>query len=143
MNKKSICWQSNDVRSYNRTAWDDQVAKKNPWTIPVSDEAIALAKEGQWSIVLTPTKSVPPAWFPSLPGREVLCLASGGGQQGPILAAAGAVVTVLDNSPEQLEQDRKLSERNGLRLTTIEGDMANLSMFDERSFDPMPARFSR
>jgi len=30
------------------------------------------------------------------------CLASGGGQQGPVLAAAGAHVTVFDNSPRQL-----------------------------------------
>jgi len=30
--------------------------------------------------------------------RRVLCLAGAGGQQGPVLAAAGAKVTVLDNS---------------------------------------------
>jgi len=37
--------------------------------------------------------------------KNVLRLASGGGQQGPILAAAGADVTVLDFSKSQLEQD--------------------------------------
>lgn len=46
------------------------------------------------------------AWFPDLAGIDILCLASGGGQQGPVLAAAGAKVTVLDNSPRQLEGDR-------------------------------------
>ena len=35
-------------------------------------------------------------------GLKVLCLASGGGQQGPILAAIGADVTVFDNSQGQL-----------------------------------------
>jgi SAM-dependent methyltransferase len=50
-------------------------------------------------VLLTPTKPVPRDWFPPLPGLDVLCLASGGGQQGPILAAAGASVTVFDNSP--------------------------------------------
>jgi SAM-dependent methyltransferase len=65
----------------------------------------------------------------------VLCLASGGGQQGPILAAAGANVTVFDNSPRQLSQDRKVAERDGLALSTVEGDMRDLSVFPEASFD--------
>ena len=91
--------QKFDLRAYNRAAWDRAVKAKNPWTVPVSAEDIALAQQGEWSIVLTPTKPVPRMWFPSLNGLDVLCLASGGGQQGPILAAAGAKVTVLDNSP--------------------------------------------
>jgi SAM-dependent methyltransferase len=77
---------------------------------------------------------VPSHWFPSLRGLEVLCLASGGGQQGPILAAAGARVTVLDNSPRQLAQDRFVAEREGLSISTIEGDMADLAMFDDERF---------
>lgn len=51
------------------------------------------------------TKSIPKNWFPTLEGLKILCLASGGGQQGPILAAAGADVTVVDISQKQLEQD--------------------------------------
>ena len=43
----------------------------------------ALAGQGQWSIVLTPTKYVPRTWFLSLNGLDVLCLASGGGQHDP------------------------------------------------------------
>ena len=43
----------------------------------------------------------------------MLCLASGGGQQGPILSAAGAAVTVFDNSPQQLAQDWMVAERDG------------------------------
>jgi SAM-dependent methyltransferase len=64
----------------------------------------------------------------------VLCLASGGGQQGPLLAAAGAAVTVFDNSPRQLLQDRLVAEREALSLTTVEGDMADLSDFPDDSF---------
>ena len=57
------------------------------------------AKEGNWSILLTPTKPVPKEWFPeNLKDKKILCLASGGGQQSPILAATGAEVTVFDNS---------------------------------------------
>src|SRR6516165_6817650 len=95
-----------DVRSHNRRVWDQRVAAGNRWTVPASDDTIASARRGHWSIVLTPTRPVPRAWFPELAGLDVLCLASGGGQQGPILAAAGAKVTVLDNSPQQLDRDK-------------------------------------
>ncbi len=95
-----------DVRSYNQHAWDRQVEQGNRWTVPVSPAVIAAARTGEWQIVLTPTRPVPRDWFPALAGLDVLCLASGGGQQAPILAAAGANVTVLDNSPRQLGQDR-------------------------------------
>jgi SAM-dependent methyltransferase len=124
-----------DIRAYNRQAWDKNVTDGNEWTLPVSPEAIAAACRGDWKIVLTAMRPVPPDWFPALPGKEVLCLASGGGQQGPILAAAGAQVTVLDNSPRQLAQDRLVAQREGLHLTTIEGDMTDLSMFPDESFD--------
>ncbi|MBU0702310.1 MAG: class I SAM-dependent methyltransferase, partial [Chloroflexi bacterium] len=125
-----------DIREHNRIAWDKNVERgENQWTIPVSSEEIAAARQGQWEIYLTPTKPVPRAWFPDLRGRDVLCLASGGGQQGPILAAAGANVTVFDNSPKQLAQDRFVAERDGLEIVTIEGDMADLSAFPDQSFD--------
>ena len=84
-----------DIFSYNRKAWDREVEKGNEWTQPVSSEVIAEARRGRWQIVLTPTKPVPAEWYPPLPGADVLCLASGGGQQGPLLAAAGANGTVL------------------------------------------------
>jgi len=124
-----------DIRAYNRTAWDREVERGNQWTVPVSDAAIAAARQGQWEIILTPSKPVPRAWFLDIAGADVLCLASGGGQQGPILAAAGANVTVLDNSPGQLAQDRLVAERHALSIATVEGDMADLSMFADRSFD--------
>jgi len=88
------------IVKYNKSAWNCEVVKKNRWIILVSAEQIARARQGEWSIILTPNKSVPQGWFPSLKSLDVLCLASGGGQQGPILAAAGAKVTVLDNSPK-------------------------------------------
>jgi SAM-dependent methyltransferase len=124
-----------EVRRYNRRAWDTAVARRSQWTIPVEPEVIAAARQGDWQIILTPTKPAPAAWFPPLTGCRVLCLAGGGGQQGPILAAAGATVTVLDNSPQQLAQDRFVARRDGLTLTTVEGDMADLSLFADSSFD--------
>ena len=123
-----------DIFAYNRQAWNHRVEKGNRWTVPVSPAGIAAARSGDWQVVLTPTKPVPREWFPHLAGLEVLCLASGGGQQGPILAAAGAAVTVLDASPAQLAQDRHVADREGLEIRTVLGDMADLSPFADDSF---------
>lgn len=125
-----------DVLSHNREAWDREVERGNQWTKPVASEVIAEAKRGVWNVVLTPKKPVPAKWFPtSLRGCRVLCLASGGGQQAPILAAAGAEVVVLDNSPRQLARDQEVAKRDGLSLQTILGDMAKLDCFADSSFD--------
>ena len=124
-----------DVPGYNRLAWDRQVERGNRWTVPVGPEEIARARNGDWRIVLTPTKPVPADWFPPPEGLDVLCLASGGGQQGPILAAAGARVTVYDNSPNQLARDRLVAGREGLAIETVLGDMADLSAFPDARFD--------
>jgi SAM-dependent methyltransferase len=122
------------ILAYNRHAWDRQVEKGNRWTVPVGPDVIAAARRGDCQVVLTPTKPVPASWFPALAGLEVLCLASGGGQQGPVLAAAGAAVTVLDNSPAQLARDSLVADREGLQVRTVQGDMADLSAFPEDGF---------
>ena len=124
-----------DVVGYNRAAWDRQVQGGNEWTVPVGPEVIAAARRGAWSIVLTARKPVPAEWFLALSGADVLCLASGGGQQGPVLAATGAKVTVFDNSPQQLARDRLVAEREGLDIRTVQGDMRDLSAFADASFD--------
>jgi SAM-dependent methyltransferase len=85
--------------------------------------------------VLTPLKPVPNNWFPPLRGKKVLGLASAGGQQGPIFAAAGADVTIFDNSPAQLAQDRLVVDREGLSLNLVQGDMRDLSCFESDYFD--------
>ena len=125
-----------DVRSYNREAWNREVkGGKSRWTQPVGPEIIARARQGEFSILLTENIPAPQRWFPPLQGADVLCLASGGGQQGPILAAVGANVTVFDNSPAQLNQDRLVAEREALSLQIVEGDAADLSMFAAQAFD--------
>jgi 2-polyprenyl-3-methyl-5-hydroxy-6-metoxy-1,4-benzoquinol methylase len=125
-----------DVRSYNRDAWNREVeGGNNRWTQPVSHEVIEKARKGEFSILLTENIPVPHRWFPPLQGADVLCLASGGGQQGPVLAALGANVTVFDNSPGQLKQDQIVAEREALSIQTAEGDAADLSIFQAESFD--------
>ena len=72
-----------DILEHNREAWTKEVAEGNKWTIPVSPEEIADARKGLWSLLLTPTKPVPREWFGDLTGKDLLCLASGGGQARP------------------------------------------------------------
>lgn len=129
------CNEKIDIISHNRDAWGNESEKGNIWTLPVDPQTIEEARKGNWSVVLTPTKPVPSDWFPKLEGIRVLCLASGGGQQGPVFAAAEAEVTVFDNSPAQLEKDSMVAERDGLDIRTIQGDMRDLSVFEDESFD--------
>ena len=96
----------------NKRIWDKRSENNDIWSIPVTSDMVRLAKEGKWSIVLTPQKPVPSSWFSqNLANKKILCLASGGGQQGPILAATGADVTVFDNSKKQLEKDEFVAKR--------------------------------
>ena len=124
-----------DPAVHNRKAWDSLVKKGNQWTKPVSPEEIAAARNGNWSIVLTPEKPIPTDWLMPVAGKKILCLAGGGGQQAPILAAAGADVTTIDNSPGQLEQDQVVAKREGLTIGSVLGDMRDLSAFEDESFD--------
>lgn len=120
----------------NSQIWDKRSENNDVWSIPVSKEEVERARKGKWSIVLTPAKPVPANWFPEkLEGKKVLCLAGGGGQQGPILAAAGADVAVFDNSKVQLEKDAFVAKRDGLTIKTIQGNMQDLSAFADESFD--------
>ncbi len=68
-------------------------------------------------------------------GLDVLCLASGGGQQSAAFGLLGANVTVLDLSEAQLGGDREAAKRYGLDIETVQGDMRDLSAFGEKTFD--------
>ena len=124
-----------NVSDHNRNAWDRQSAAGSRWTLPVDPDVIEQACQGEWEVILTPNRAVPREWFGELAGTTVLCLASGGGQQAPVLSAAGAKVVSFDISDEQLAKDRLVAERHDLILETIQGDMADLSDFPDESFD--------
>lgn len=125
-----------NINEINRIGWDKAAAgRENQWCEPVDADTIARARAGDWSLILTPTIPVPTDWFGDVRGKRVLCLASGGGQQAPVLAAAGARVTSFDQSAEQLALDTLVAERDGLAIATVQGDMADLSVFADASFD--------
>ncbi len=105
------------------------------WGKPISHEMFEKAKCGQWDVLLTPTKPVPHRWFGDLRGKQILGLASGGGQQMPIFAALGAECTVLDYSPLQCESEKLVAERDGYTIRILRGDMTQPLPFPDESFD--------
>ena len=115
-----------DDHWHNRAAWD-RLAK-------IQDR---LAKPARDTDFTDPLKTVDRiGWLgPDISGKHVLCLAAGGGRQGPIYAAAGAIVTVVDLSPAMLELDRAVAAERNLELQTIEASMDDLSALPDRSFD--------
>lgn len=124
-----------DIFKYNATFWDIQAELQNEWSKPVSYEKVEAAKNGQWEVHLT-KKKLPENWLPKqIKNKDILCLASAGGQQAPVLAAAGANVTVFDVSEKQLELDRYVAKRNNLTLKTIQGNMTDLHGIVDDSFD--------
>ncbi len=70
-----------------------------------------------------------------LEGKNVLCLACGGGQQSIGFALLGANVTVVDFSEEQLEKDRLVSQKYGKQIRVVKSDMRDLSFCDDGEFD--------
>jgi SAM-dependent methyltransferase len=124
-----------DLLQHNRRAWNRASTGGCVWSQPVDTATIARARAGDWQVVLTPRLRVPRDWFGDLRGKDVLCLASGGGQQVPVLAAAGARVVSFDLSDEQLKKDREVAEREGLAVTCVQGDMADLGALRDGSFD--------
>lgn len=123
-----------DFIQHNQKAWDSQAKANVPWSQPVSRELVEKAKKGEWDLYVLPT-SIDKSWIGAIEGKRVLCLASAGGQQGPILAALGAEVVVYDLSAEQLQKDQMVADRDQLNLTIEQGDMSDLSRFEEQSFD--------
>ena len=105
------------------------------WGKPISHETYVRACQGQWDVLLTPTKPVPHHWFGDLKGKKVLGLASGGGQQMPIFAALGAECTVLDYSDAQLASEKMMAEREGYDIRIVKADMTKPLPFEDESFD--------
>ncbi len=118
--------QPSDSHWHNRAAWDRLARKQDRLAKPARDEDF-----------INPLASVDGmGWLGgSVHGKRLLCLAAGGGRQGPIYAAAGAEVTVVDISPVMLELDREVSHARQLKVRTIEASMDDLSMLQDEYFD--------
>ncbi len=114
----------------NRRAWDRLAEQGAALARPAADEAFGDPRG--WLGATADGR----AWIPArLDGMEVLCLAAGGGKHGPLYAAAGARVTVVDLSPAMLALDRAVARERRLDLEIVEGSMDDLGMFRGGRFD--------
>lgn len=115
----------------NRRAWDRLAGAGVPLARPAADAAFGDPR-GWLGGGGTRGRS----WIPDrLDGLDVLCLAAGGGKHGPLYAAAGARVTVVDLSPAMLELDRAVARERGIDLEIVQGSMDDLRMLPEGRFD--------
>ena len=124
-----------DVFKHNQAAWNAEARAGERWSTPSSKAALAQARAGSPAIYLTPNRPVPAPWLGALKGAKVLALGSGGGQQVPLLSAAGARVLSFDASLEQLKLDLATAQRAGHPVHGVLGDMADLSALPNDFFD--------
>ncbi len=123
----------------NKSHWDRMVADRCGFTLPWLNLTHEMLEDFA-SSTLEPVPKTLQNFFPSnilkgIKDKRVLCLASGGGQQSAVFALLGAKVTVVDLSQDQLNQDRASARHYGYDVETIMGDMRDLSMFEDQSFD--------
>ena len=114
-----------DVYTYNEKRWEALVEANALFTKPWLDlnAHSARSRIDRWGLL------------GDLTGMKVLCLASGGGQQSAAFALLGASVTVFDISQGQLNKDQQAAAHYGVTITTQQGDMRDLSIFEDRAFD--------
>ncbi|MBE5807779.1 MAG: class I SAM-dependent methyltransferase [Clostridiales bacterium] len=124
-----------DYQDINAATIDRWVEGGWEWGVPTDHETCLRARAGDWSVLLTPTKPVPREWFGDIRGKRLLGLACGGGQQMPIFASAGAVCTVLDYAPKQLESERVAAAREGYDIAIVRADITKPLPFEDGAFD--------
>ena len=114
-----------ELARYNRGRWEELARAGISYTIPYLDLDERSARE------LVDRDGI----IGEVAGKDTLCLASGGGQQSAAFCLLGANVTVLDLSETQLARDRRAARSYGRDIDTVQGDMRDLSIFPEDSFD--------
>ncbi len=125
-----------DFLAHNNQAWELESKGGSAWSSIVPEEDIRAAREGRYQFSMSPDGTpIPGSWLRPIRDAELLCLAGGGGQQGPLLSAMGAKVTVFDFSLNQLHLEELAMEKYGLAYATCQGDMRDLSRFPEGTFD--------
>ncbi len=124
----------------NKKFWDKLVEDGDcgwckPW-LDLDKKVLAALASGKLKKAPAPVNDIYPlCLLTEIKGEDVLCLASGGGQQSAVFSLLGANVTVVDIAEGQLEGDRKAAEHYGYEVKTIQGDMSDLSELADDSFD--------
>lgn len=128
-----------DIARSNRELWQSWAADNDQYTKPwleldrsILDDYIG----GRLEVLPRPYMYIyPRTVLEGVAGKKVLCLATGGGQQSAVFGLLAADVTVLDLTDEQLAADREAATHHGYNVTTIQGDMRDLSTFGDATFD--------
>ena len=105
-----------DYTKINSETWDSWAEDGCEYTLPISHEEFEKTNVDNFAVYLTPCITVPHGWFGELKGKKVLGLASGGGQQMPVLSKLGAECTVFDYSDKQLEAEKSVHDHRTLRM---------------------------
>ena len=113
---------------------NDLVENNVNWSACATPEDMQKARNGQLTLKFY-EKEIPTEWLKDVKGKKVLCLAGAGGLQAPLLACAGAEVTVLDLSEKMLAKDKQVAEQEHLSIRIEKGNMCDLSRFPDGSFD--------
>jgi SAM-dependent methyltransferase len=115
----------------------DELAKFNieRWKALVEAEAVFTRPAFNLDARLAQEQLDPERRLGNVAGKDVLCLACGGGQQSVAFALLEANVTVFDLSEAQLRRDREAATHFGMDITILQGDMRDLSVLEETSFD--------
>lgn len=128
-----------NIASKNQKHWDEEVRQRKHYTLPWLDlDRDMLLAYARGEIPQLPASYpflYPRPIFEDVAGKRILCLASGGGQQSAVFSLLGADVTVLDFCAGQLESDQLAARHYGYPIRTIQGDMRDLSVFTDASFD--------
>lgn len=128
-----------DVGALNKRHWERMVRQGCGFTRPWLNLDRALLHQyvtGQLDPVPLPLIEIyPPSVLTNVEGKDVLCLASGGGQQSAVFGLLGARVTVVDLAEGQLEGDRAAAAHYGYQVTTVCADMRDLPAIGDDAFD--------
>jgi ubiquinone/menaquinone biosynthesis C-methylase UbiE len=131
--------RKNNYASTNKEWWEKMAKEDCGFTKPWLDLDVKILQKLASGKLKNPPKPLndiyPIGILSGIKGKDVLCLASGGGQQSSVFALLGANVTVIDIAEGQLEGDKKAAEHYGYKVKTIQGDMSDLSTLKDNSFD--------
>jgi len=132
-------YNNNSYASINKKWWEKMVKDgcgfTKPWLNLNRSVVQEIATKQPKNIPAPINEIYPTSTLSDVEGKNVLCLAAGGGQQSAVFGLLGATVTVVDIAEGQLNGDKKAAEHYGYEITTIQTDMCDLSAIKDNVFD--------